>query len=130
MQILSSSVRLDGDRRWTAIFRSLQRCLVGFKSGPWLGHSRGFTEMSLSHSCVTLAVCFIVMLEGEPSAQSEVLSAVEQVFIENISVLCSIQLSLNLTSLPVPAAEKHPHRMRLLPAHFTFGNVLAGGEQS
>ncbi len=55
------------------------------------------------------------MLGGEPSAQSEVLSAVEQVFIEDISVLCSIQLSLD----PVPAAEEQPHSMRLIPAHFT-----------
>ncbi len=56
LQILSSSVRLDGDLRWTAIFRSLQRCSIGFKSGLWLGHSRTFTELSSSHSCVALAV--------------------------------------------------------------------------
>ncbi len=31
------------ERRWTAIFRSLQRCSIGFKSGLWLGHSRTFT---------------------------------------------------------------------------------------
>ncbi len=30
LQILSSSVRLDGKRWWTAIFRSLQRCSIGF----------------------------------------------------------------------------------------------------
>uniref|UniRef100_A0A9J7Z754 Transposase Tc1-like domain-containing protein n=1 Tax=Cyprinus carpio carpio TaxID=630221 RepID=A0A9J7Z754_CYPCA len=36
---LSSSVRLDGKRWWTAIFRSLQRCSIGFKSGLWPGHS-------------------------------------------------------------------------------------------
>ncbi len=62
------------------------------------------------------------MLEGEPSAQSEVLSAVEQVFIEDISVLCSIQLSLN----PVPAAEEQSHSMKLIPAHFTAGMSRAG----
>ena len=45
----------------------------------------------------------IVLLEGEPSPQSEVLSALEQVFIKNLSVLCSI-----LTGLPVPAAENIP----------------------
>uniref|UniRef100_A0A4W5P7S1 Actin binding LIM protein 1b n=1 Tax=Hucho hucho TaxID=62062 RepID=A0A4W5P7S1_9TELE len=37
LQILSTSVRLDGVRCCTAIFRSLQRCLIGFKSGLWLG---------------------------------------------------------------------------------------------
>ena len=35
-----------------------------------------------------------VLLEGEPSAQSEVLSALEQVFIKDLSVICSV-LSLN-----------------------------------
>ncbi len=57
LQILSSSVRLDGKRWWTAIFRSLQRCSIGFKSGLWLGHSRTVTELLWSHSVVILAVC-------------------------------------------------------------------------
>lgn len=34
------------------------------------------------------------MLKGQPLGQSEVLGAVQQVFIEDISVLCSAQLSL------------------------------------
>ncbi len=45
LQILSSYVRLDGKRWWTAIFRSLQRCSIGFKSGLWLGHSRTVMEL-------------------------------------------------------------------------------------
>ena len=39
------------------IFRSLQRCVIGFRSGLRLGHSRTSTESSLSHSCVVFAVC-------------------------------------------------------------------------
>ena len=61
LQILSTSVSLDAERRCTAIFRSLQRCSIGFKSGLWLGHSRTFKDLSRSHSCVVLAVylgCF------------------------------------------------------------------------
>ena len=57
LQILSNSVRLDGECRYTAIFRSLQRCSIGFKSGLWLGNSRTFRDLSISHSCVVLAVC-------------------------------------------------------------------------
>ncbi len=57
LQILSSSVRLDGKRWWTAIFRSLQRSSIGFKSGLWLGHSRTVTELLWSHSFIILAVC-------------------------------------------------------------------------
>ena len=40
-------------------------------------------------------VLSVVLLEGEPSPQSEVLSALEQVFIKDLSVLCSVNLSLN-----------------------------------
>ena len=36
----------------------------------------------------------IVLLEGEPSPQSEVLSILEQVFIKDLSVLCSVHRSL------------------------------------
>ena len=49
--------RLDGERCYTAIFRPLQRCLIGFKSRLWLGHSRTFRDLSRSHSCLVLAVC-------------------------------------------------------------------------
>ena len=37
----------------------------------------------------------IVLLEGEPLPQSEVLSALEQVFIKDLSVLCYVHLSLD-----------------------------------
>ena len=57
LQIFSSSVKLDGKRCCTAIFRSLQRCSIRFKSGLWLGHSRMFRGFSRSHYCVVLDVC-------------------------------------------------------------------------
>lgn len=48
---------------WTAIFRSLHRRSMGFKSGLWLGHSRTVTDMSWSHSsivfcCMSSAWCW------------------------------------------------------------------------
>jgi hypothetical protein len=89
LQVLSSSVRLDGDCRCTAIFRSLQRCLIGFKSALWLGHSRTFRDLSRSQSCVVLAVCLWSL------SCWKVLSALEQVFIKDLSVFCSIHHSLN-----------------------------------
>ena len=82
LQIPSSSVRLDGERCCTAIFRSLQRCSIGFKSGLWLGHSR------------TLRLFFVLLDWGEGSL-SEVLSTLEQVFIKDLSVLCFVNLSLD-----------------------------------
>jgi len=71
--------------------------------------------------CPGYVLRIIVMLEGEPLAQSEVLTAVEQLFIEDLSVL---SFPSTLTSLPVPAAEKHPHSMMLLPLCFTVWMVL------
>ena len=37
----------------------------------------------------------VVLLEGEASPQSEVLSALEQVFIKDLAVICSVHLSLD-----------------------------------
>ncbi len=57
------------------IFIFLQKYIIGFNPRLWLGHSRKFIELSLSDSCCVLRV--IVQLEGEPSAQSEVLNALK-----------------------------------------------------
>ena len=92
----------------------------------WLGHSRTFTELSQSHSFVILAVCLGSLscwkMNLRPSLRSRAL--LEQVFIKDLSVHCWIHLSSILTSLPVPAAEKHPHSMMLPPPCFTVGMVL------
>ena len=45
--------------------------------------------------CLGCVLRVLVLLEGEPLPQSEVLSALEQVFIKDLSVLCSVQLNLN-----------------------------------
>lgn len=63
----------------------------------WVSQSSAWDTLGHSQSCyfcVRLDVCF-GLLEAEPLAQSEVPSVVEQVFIEDIIVLCSIQLTLN-----------------------------------
>ncbi len=72
------------------IFRFLQKYLIGFKSRPWLDHSRTFTELCISHSCCVFRVT--VLLEGEPSAQSEVLNALDWVFSKAISIFWCIEL--------------------------------------
>ena len=56
--------------------------------------------------CFGCVLRVVVLLEGEPSPQSEVLSALEQVFIKDLSILLSVHLSPILTSLQVPATEK------------------------
>uniref|UniRef100_A0A8C6X5I0 Cadherin domain-containing protein n=1 Tax=Naja naja TaxID=35670 RepID=A0A8C6X5I0_NAJNA len=55
----------------------------------------------LGRFCVVMAVC-LGSLGSEPSAQSEVLRAVQQVFIEDIPILCSIPLFLNPEQSPSP----------------------------
>ncbi len=106
LQILSSSVRLDGKRWWTAIFRSLQRCSIGFKSGAPAGpfkNSHGVVVKPLLRyfSCVLRV---IVLLEGKPSAQSEVLSTLEKVFVQDIPVLGRIHLSLDCNQSSCPCS--------------------------
>ena len=44
--------------------------------------------------CLGCVLRVVLLLEGEPWAQSEVLSGLEQVFIKDLSVLGSIHLSL------------------------------------
>ncbi len=74
----------------THMFRFLQKYLIGFKLRLWLGHSRKFTGLSISHSAVCLGP--LSLLEGEPSAQSEVLNALDWVFIKAISIFWCIEL--------------------------------------
>ena len=45
--------------------------------------------------CLGCVFRVVVLLEGEPSPESEVLSALEQVFIKDLSEFCSVHLSLN-----------------------------------
>ena len=45
--------------------------------------------------CLGCVLRVIVLLEGESSPQSEVLSTLEKVFIKDLSVLCSVHLSLD-----------------------------------
>ena len=90
LQILSSSVRLDGECRCTAIFRSLH-----FHALARLHKDiQRLVPKPLLH-CLGCVIRVVVLLEGEPSPQSEVVSALEQVFIKDLSVLWSVYYSLD-----------------------------------
>ena len=121
LQIVSNSVRLDWEHCCAAISRSLQRCWIRFKSGLWLGHSRTFRDLSLSHFCVVLAVCLGSLsrckVNLHPSLRSWTLCST---FSSRISLYFAPFIFPSiLTSLPVTAAEKHPHSMMLPPPSFT-----------
>ncbi len=64
--------------------------MIGLMSRLWLGHSKTFIALCISHSCCVLRI--IVLLEGKPSAQSEVLNALDWVFIKAISIFWCIEL--------------------------------------
>ncbi len=100
---------------WTTIFRSLQRCSIGFKSGLWLGHSRTVTELLWSHSFVILAVCLGSLSCWKVNLWPNLRSwALWRRFSSRISLyLAAFIFSSIATSRPVPAAEKHPHSMML-----------------
>ena len=68
--------------------------------------------------CLGCVLRVIVLLEGELSPQPEVLNALEQVLYFAPFIFPSI-----LTSLPVPTAEKHPHRTMLPTPCFPVGMV-------
>ena len=62
-------------------------------AGP-LGDIQRLVPEPLLH-CLGGVLRGVVLLEGERSAQSEVLSALEQVFIKDLSALCSVHLSID-----------------------------------
>ncbi len=132
LQILSSSVRLDGKRWWTAIFRSLQRCSIGFKSGLWLGHSRTVTELLWSHSFIILAVCLGSLscwkVNLRPSLRSW---ALWRRFSSRISLYLAAFIFPSIaTSRPVPAAYKNTPTAWCCHHHASlFGLYWTGDEQ-
>ena len=84
-------------------------------------------ELSWSHSFDILAVCLGSLscwkMNRRPSLRSR---ALWSRFSSRMSLyIAAFIFPSILTSLPVPTAEKHPHRMMLPPPCFTVGMVLA-----
>jgi len=100
LPFLSSSVRLDGKHWWTAIFRSLQRCSVWVyvRAGPFKNSHGVVVKPLLCYFSGVLGA--IVFLEGEPSAQSEIQSTLEKVFVQDIPLFGCIHLSLDCNQSP------------------------------
>ena len=76
-----------------------------------LGQGSGWASQEWSQSCSEALLCYfscvlrvIVLLEGEPSAQSEVQSTLEEVFFQDISVLGRIHLSFNCKQSSCPCS--------------------------
>ena len=69
------------------------RVQVGALAGPLKDINR-LVPKSLLH-CLGCVLRVVVLFLGEPSPWSEVLSALEQFFIKDLSVLCSVHLSVD-----------------------------------
>ncbi len=85
----------------------LQKYLIGFKLRLWLGHSRTFTELCISHSCCVFR--FIVLLEGKPSARLRFWMLWTGFLLRVSLYLGALSFSSTLMCSSVPAAEKQPH---------------------
>jgi hypothetical protein len=97
LQMLSISVRLDVERCYTAFFQVspevIDRVQVRALARP-LKDIKRLVPKPLLH-CLGCVLRVVVLLEGEPLPQSEVLSTLEQVFIKDLYLLCSIHLCLD-----------------------------------
>ncbi len=102
------------------IFRLLQKYLIAFKPRLWLGHSRTVVYKPLLLCAWGSLSCWKVNLL--PSLRFWMLWTGFSLRISQY--FGALNLSSTLTSPSVPATEKQPHIMRLLPARFTFGMVL------
>ncbi len=124
LQKCSKSVRLRGHLLCTALFRSPHIFSIRFRSGLWLGHSKTSIFFWWSHSFVDLDVCFGLL----PCWKMKFLF----IFLAEAWRFCaSIDWYLKrfiipstLTKAPVPADEKQPQSVMLLPPCFTVGMVF------
>ena len=77
---------------FAGVSRDVQSGSVRALAGPLKGFQILVPKPLLR--CLGRVLRVTVLLEGEPSPQSGVLSALEQVFIKDLSVLCSVHLCL------------------------------------
>ena len=90
-QTLSNSVSIDEECHFHfQVSHEMFDCVqVRTLTGP-IKEIHSFPRPPLH--CLGSVLRVIVLLEGEPSAQAEILSSLNQVFFKDISVLCSVQL--------------------------------------
>ncbi len=94
-----------------------------FKTRLWLGHSRTFTELSISYSCCVIRVT--VLLEGEPSVQSKDLKALDWVCIKAISIFWCIELFFYSDESLCPCCWKTAPQYEAATSTLYFGMVLS-----
>ena len=96
-QALSGWMARVAAQIFTGLSRDVQ---VRALAGPLKDIQRLVTKPLLR--CLGCVLRVVVLLEVEPSPQSEVVSALEQVIIKGLSILCSVHLSLDPDQSPSP----------------------------
>ena len=88
---------------------------MGLRSGDCAGHDRTWMSLSSNHSVAFRDV--IVLLKVLLALHLQFFKAFHHPITQNLTIIVSIHLSLNL--------YKHPHTMRLFPPPcFTVGSVV------
>ncbi len=120
--VLSGWMVNVGGQPFLGLSRDAQLGLSQALAGPFKNSHGVVVKPLLRYFSCVLRV--IVLLEGKPSAHSEVLSTLEKVFVQDIPVLGRIHISLDCNQLSCPCSWKTPHSMMLPPPCFTVGTVL------
>ncbi len=107
--VLSGWMVNVGGQPFLGLSRDAQLGLSQGSGGPFKNSHRVVVKPLLRYFSCVLRV--IVLLEGKPSAQSEVLSTLEKVFVQDIPVLGHTHLSLdcNQSSCPCSWKKKTQH---------------------
>ena len=109
----SSSAKFDGDRWWTAIFKSCHKCSIAFKSGLSLGPLKNiyFLLIQPLQCSFSFVLQIIVLLKFVSPTQFQIHGWIKQIFIKDSPLLCTVHCPFYPDKLASPADEKQPHNM-------------------
>ena len=124
LQNISSSVRFDGFRAWTARFRSHHRFSIIFRSGDWDGHSRTLYLFLCMNALVDFERCLgsLSCWSIQPRRNFNFVTDSWTLFARICWYWLESMRPSTLTRLPVPALATQPHSMMEPPPNFTVGS--------
>jgi len=106
LQICSSSVKLDGERRWTAIFKSFHRFSMGFNSGVSSSTPEGFSCSCSDAISVLLWLYAWCHCPVGTETFATVFCTLKHVLLKDLLVFGSIHCSLYPDKSPSPCHWK------------------------
>ena len=124
LQNISSSVRFDGCRAWTACFKSSHRFSMIFRSGDWDGHSRTLYLFLCMNAWVDFEQCFgsLSCWNIQPRRNFNFMTDSRTLFSRICWYWVESMRTSTLTRFPVPSLATQPHSMMEPPPNFTVGS--------